>query len=125
MVASVGTILIAPGDGDMREYLAQLERLASLDAQTALPAHGDPIPEPSRMFEHYVAHRLARERKVADALAAAGPSGAEPEELVPVAYDDTPRAIWSLAAMSLRAHLIKLEQEGRARSRGSRYTSLS
>jgi len=38
MVASVGTILIAPGEGDMAVYLAQLERLASLGARVALPA---------------------------------------------------------------------------------------
>ncbi len=36
MVASVGTILIAPGDGDMAVYLAQLERLAGLGARLAL-----------------------------------------------------------------------------------------
>src|ERR1700742_4843103 len=40
MVASQGTILIAPGDGDMQLYLAQLERLAALGARLALPAHG-------------------------------------------------------------------------------------
>src|SRR5262249_24119949 len=43
MVASVGTILIEPKDGDMAAYLQELERLASLDAELALPAHGDPI----------------------------------------------------------------------------------
>ena len=40
MLASEGTILIEPGDGDMRRYLSELERLAGLDAKTALPAHG-------------------------------------------------------------------------------------
>jgi glyoxylase-like metal-dependent hydrolase (beta-lactamase superfamily II) len=48
MVASVGTILIAPGDGDMREYLTQLERLASQGAVTALPPPGDPNENPAR-----------------------------------------------------------------------------
>jgi glyoxylase-like metal-dependent hydrolase (beta-lactamase superfamily II) len=112
MVAGVGTILIAPGDGDMAVYLAQLERLAALGAHVALPAHGDPIDAPERTFRHYVAHRLAREAKVAAAL---GDEGALPEDLLPRVYADTPRSMWPVARLSLEAHLIKLEREGRAR----------
>jgi glyoxylase-like metal-dependent hydrolase (beta-lactamase superfamily II) len=115
MVASVGTIVIDPWDGDMAEYLRQLERLASLDAAVALPAHGDPIETPARLFRHYVVHRLMREAKVLAALATAGPGGAAVDALVPVAYDDTPQAAWPLARWSLEAHLVKLEREGRAR----------
>src|SRR5262249_43941835 len=36
MIASIGTILIAPGDGDMAVYLAQLHRLEALGAELAL-----------------------------------------------------------------------------------------
>jgi glyoxylase-like metal-dependent hydrolase (beta-lactamase superfamily II) len=115
MVASVGTILIDPRDGDMREYLAQLDRLAALNAKVALPAHGDPIDEPTALFRHYIAHRLAREAKVVAALEAAGLVGASAEALVPRAYDDTPRMLWPLAKLSLEAHLVKLEADGRAR----------
>jgi glyoxylase-like metal-dependent hydrolase (beta-lactamase superfamily II) len=122
MVASVGTIVIDPWDGDMAEYLRQLERLAALDAAVALPAHGDPIETPARLFRHYVAHRLMREAKVLDALAAAGPDGAAVEALVPVAYDDTPQAAWPLARWSLEAHLVKLEREGRARRTAAGWT---
>ncbi|MFO0590914.1 MAG: MBL fold metallo-hydrolase, partial [Polyangiaceae bacterium] len=111
MVASQGTILIEPRDGDMAEYLAQLGRLADLDAAVALPAHGEPIAEPTKLFRHYVAHRLAREAKVVAALAASsGPSSIE--ALVPTVYADTPPVLWGLAARSLEAHLIKLERDG-------------
>lgn len=113
MVASVGTILIAPGDGDMQVYLQQLDRLASLDATLALPAHGDPIDDPSALFRHYVAHRLKREAKVLAAVSAAGAAGGSLVDLVPVAYDDTPAHLWPIAMMSLEAHLEKLEREGR------------
>jgi glyoxylase-like metal-dependent hydrolase (beta-lactamase superfamily II) len=131
MVASVGTILIEPTDGDMIAYLAQLERLAQLDAEVALPAHGDPIGEggatgrtPSDLFRFYVAHRLAREAKIAAALAHAGPAGATGEALVPVAYADTPPVVWPLARLSLEAHLLKLERDGRARRIGAAWTTL-
>lgn len=121
MVASEGTILIEPNDGDMAEYLVQLGRLEALGAVTALPAHGDPIPEPSRLFAHYVAHRLERERKVLRAVADAGPAGASDVFLVPSAYADTPKAAWPLALLSVRAHLVKLRRDGRVRTDGEKY----
>lgn len=119
MVASVGTILIEPNDGDMREYLAQLARLAALEAKVALPAHGDPIESPTHLFRGYIGHRLMREKLVATALAARGEAGGSLDDLVATAYADTPQAIWPLAKLSLEAHLIKLEQEGRAARGGA------
>jgi glyoxylase-like metal-dependent hydrolase (beta-lactamase superfamily II) len=115
MVASVGTILIAPGDGDMRAYLEQLERLARLPARLALPAHGEPIDEPHRLFRHYVAHRLMREAKVLSAVARRGARGGTAEELLSDAYDDVPVASWPIALLSEGAHLEKLVFEGRVR----------
>jgi endoribonuclease LACTB2 len=128
MVAGEGTILIEPVDGDMREYLAQLDRLASLDARIALPAHGEPIAEdgeggrpPSALFRFYIAHRLAREARVLAALEQKGGEGASVEALVPLAYADTSPAAWPLARLSLEAHLIKLDRDGRARRLGDRW----
>jgi glyoxylase-like metal-dependent hydrolase (beta-lactamase superfamily II) len=114
MVASVGTILIAPGDGDMRVYLAQLERLARLDARVALPAHGEPIAEPTALFRQYVAHRLMREAKAIRALRRRA-EGTSARELLPEVYDDVPEATWPLALLSLSAHLDKLVGDGVAR----------
>jgi glyoxylase-like metal-dependent hydrolase (beta-lactamase superfamily II) len=111
MVASEGTILIAPSDGDLRQYLAQLKRLSALDAGLALPAHGAPIAAPSALFDHYVRHRLAREAKVVAALTE---EPADLDALVAEAYDDTPPMIWPIAKLSLESHLIKLEADGRA-----------
>lgn len=112
MVAGVGTILVEPEDGDMRAYLDSLERMAATSPSVLLPAHGDPL-EPSALGR-YVQHRLAREARIFDALAQHG-RPATAAELVPVAYDDAPEAVWPLAALSTEAHLIKLEQDGRAR----------
>lgn len=118
MVASVGTILIAPGDGDMAAYLEQLERLAALDATVALPAHGEPIDTPTQVFERYVQHRKMREEKIVAALSAACASegdnaGVTATDLVASVYDDVSPAVWPLAKLSIDAHLEKLEREGR------------
>ena len=117
MVASEGTILIEPTDGDMAVYLAQLERLAALQARVALPAHGAPIEEPKNLFRHYIAHRLMREQKVLKALGTASTL----DELLALAYDDTNRMLWPIARLSLEAHLIKLEHDGRAARDGDRW----
>ena len=114
MIASEGTILIAPSDGDMRAYLEELERLASLEARLGLPAHGEPIEHPSRVLRATRAHRLMREDRVIDALAALGPC--DGNTLLPRVYEDTSLAMWPLASMSLAAHLVKLEAEGRIMS---------
>jgi len=116
MVASVGTIIVEPIDGDMQLYLASLERMKTLAPSMLIPAHGDTIRAPIEKLDAYIAHRLMRERKVLDALAHEG--RARPVDLVPLAYDDAPRSVWPLAERSLEAHLIKLEREGRAARRG-------
>jgi len=114
MVASVGTILIDPIDGDMRAYLEQLERLARLDARVALPAHGEPIDQPTALFRYYVVHRQKREAKIVaarNALRAAGRATPTAEEIVPAAYDDVPARTWPIALLSVQAHLKKLEDD--------------
>jgi endoribonuclease LACTB2 len=112
MVAGVGTILVEKTDGDMGLYLDSLERMKALDPSMLLPAHGGVIASPGPHLEFYRAHRLMREAKVLEALRAS--KRATVEELLPRAYDDAPKAVWPLAALSLEAHLIKLERDGLA-----------
>ena len=114
MVTSEGTIIVEPHDGDMALYLRSLREMIALEPSVILPAHGMPIQRPRELLEHTIAHRLEREAKVLAALRAHH-GAAQPIELTPVAYDDTPKMVWPLAAMSLEAHLIKLEQDGAAR----------
>lgn len=121
MVASVGTILIEPQDGHMQTYLEQLERLSELGANLALPAHGAPIERPSAWFDHYVSHRKMREAKVL--FSTQQLKRANLDELVALAYDDTPREIWGLAKLSLEAHLIKLVDDGLVRREGAGFVA--
>ncbi|MEZ4393490.1 MAG: MBL fold metallo-hydrolase [Polyangiales bacterium] len=119
MVASVGTILVdVDDDGDMDDYVAQLGRLAGLAPSRLLPAHGDPIDDGVARLQFYVRHRNQREEKIFDAVrAGADELGA----IVAAAYDDTPVAVWPLAARAARAHLARLRKRGRVDERRGRY----
>jgi glyoxylase-like metal-dependent hydrolase (beta-lactamase superfamily II) len=120
MVASVGTIIVEPTDGDMLLYLESLRNMAALEPSALLPAHGDVIREPQALLGFYLQHRLMRENKVLEALRARG-KPSRPRHLVAQAYDDTPKALWPLALQSIEAHLIKLEREGRITKEGDRW----
>jgi glyoxylase-like metal-dependent hydrolase (beta-lactamase superfamily II) len=114
------TVVINPPDGDMRAYLAALEALAKENAAILAPGHGYLIGNPAKEIRRLIAHRLAREKKVTDAIARLGAPSAE--ELLPLVYDDVHPRIHPVAARSLAAHLDKLVADGAVRVRAGRYT---
>ena len=111
MVAAIGTIIVEPPDGHMATYITQLERLASLAPAWLVPAHGAIITEPVAHLQHYISHRLGRETRVVEALEQ-GPG--ELSDVTVRSYPDVPTYLHPLAERSCLAHLIKLEEEGRA-----------
>src|SRR5262249_50229208 len=102
LVAGVGTVVIAPPEGDLLDYVASLRRLLALDLRVILPAHGPEIAEPRALLEQYLAHREERERQILDALAA-GP--ARISALVAYIYHDVDPQLHPVAALSVEAHL--------------------
>jgi glyoxylase-like metal-dependent hydrolase (beta-lactamase superfamily II)/8-oxo-dGTP pyrophosphatase MutT (NUDIX family) len=113
------TVVINPPDGDMRQYLASLERLLAEELAIIAPGHGYLIGAPHKELRRLIAHRLAREKKVVATLERL--RGASLEELLPLVYDDVAPRIHAVAARSLTAHLDKLVADGRARADGGRY----
>jgi glyoxylase-like metal-dependent hydrolase (beta-lactamase superfamily II)/8-oxo-dGTP pyrophosphatase MutT (NUDIX family) len=113
------TVVINPPDGDMRQYLASLERLLAEDLAILAPGHGYLIGAPHKEVRRLIAHRLAREKKVLAALEKL--RAASLEELLALVYDDVPARIHAVAARSLTAHLDKLVAEGAARDHAGRY----
>jgi glyoxylase-like metal-dependent hydrolase (beta-lactamase superfamily II) len=122
LVAGVGTVIIDPPEGDMKEYLASLDRLLGEKPGCIYPAHGPVVPGGIAKLEEYRAHRLERERRVMDSLRQAG-RPATPSELVPGAYPDVKAEMYPFAERSLLAHLGKLVREGRAVEEGGRYSA--
>jgi glyoxylase-like metal-dependent hydrolase (beta-lactamase superfamily II) len=109
LVAGVGTVVIAPPEGDLADYLQSLERLLALPLRQLLPAHGPPVDEPHALLQAYIDHRLEREAQV---LAALDDGIGLIEAMVARIYADVDLALHPLAAQTLQAHLLKLEREG-------------
>jgi glyoxylase-like metal-dependent hydrolase (beta-lactamase superfamily II) len=109
-VLGAGSVFIAPAPGALAGYLAALRRLRGLPLAVLCPGHGPPVDDPAAKLDEYVAHRLDRERRLLGALAA-GRRGVQ--ELLDQVWDDVPPELRPAAAVTLRAHLDKLAEEGR------------
>jgi ribonuclease/clavin/mitogillin len=108
-VVSTGSILIAPPEGNMRDYLNSLERMKNLSNLRFLcGAHGAAIFDAKGKIESYIAHRLEREKLI---LEATEKGITNVKEIVAEVYTDVPESLHRLAAMSVEAHLEKIEQD--------------
>ena len=109
-VLGEGSVFIAPGEGSLSAYLASLRRLLELDLEVLCPGHGPYVWDPRAKLREYIDHRLDRERRLIEALDAGLRSE---DELLDSAWSDAPRHLRPAAALTLRAHLEKLDEEGR------------
>jgi glyoxylase-like metal-dependent hydrolase (beta-lactamase superfamily II) len=109
-VLGAGSVFIAPAPRALAGYLIALRRLRELPLEVLCPGHGPPVEDPAAKLDEYVAHRLDRERRLLEALAA-GRRGVE--ELLDQVWDDVAPELRPAAAVTLRAHLDKLGEEGR------------
>ena len=109
------TVVIGPPDGNMVDYLANLDRLLHLDPPIAViaPGHGRLIGDPGGVIRSIVSHRLQREDRVAAALRDMGRGTVD--DLVPGVYADVHQSLLPVARLSLWAHLQKLAADGKAR----------
>jgi len=116
VMVGTGTVVIAPPDGEMRTYVATLQRLRSefADAQSILGGHGPAITDPVDRIDYYIRHRAEREQQIIDAI---GEREATIPQIVERVYTATPRALWPAAARQVLAYLIALEHERRIISR--------
>ncbi len=112
LVAGVGTVVIAPPEGDMLDYFKSLKRLQGMDLAEMVPAHGPVITDSQAKLAEYITHRLQREQQVL-AVLHAFPSGATIAAMVQSIYTNVDPRLHPVAAKSVEAHLLKLEREGK------------
>lgn len=105
------TVVIAPPDGNMTEYIESLKLLESYDIDYFAPGHGEFMQEPSKTIQSIIRHRLSRESKVLRTIE--NNKDQDIDKLLLSVYDDVPDILHPIARMSLLAHLIKLEGDGK------------
>ncbi|MDQ3647497.1 MAG: MBL fold metallo-hydrolase [Actinomycetota bacterium] len=109
-VLGEGSVFVAPGEGSLSAYIDSLRRLRTLELEVICPGHGPYVWEPAAKLDEYLEHRLDRERRLVAAL----DEGARgDDELLDRVWSDAPEQLRPAAALSLRAHMEKLDREGR------------
>ncbi len=114
MILGTGTTVISPEHGDMAAYIASMRKLMHYYAKLIAPGHGPIIDTPQAKLDELVQHRIAREEQIA-ALIAAGNRNLD--ALLHAIYaGNIHPALMDTARSQIRAHIIKLEHEGRVRT---------
>ena len=106
-VLGEGSVFIV---GRLSAYLDALRALRARSLDVVFPGHGPVVEDPDTKLDGYVAHRLDRERRLVAALAAVRRTV---DELLDEVWDDAPAVLRPAAAVTLAAHLDKLEEEDR------------
>jgi glyoxylase-like metal-dependent hydrolase (beta-lactamase superfamily II) len=112
LVLGEGSTIVPPaaGGGSLADYMRSLDALAAVGASLLCPGHGEWITDPAAKIAEYAEHRRERERLLVAAL----DSGLRTEdELLDAAWSDVPASMRPAAALAMRAHLEKLDAEGR------------
>jgi hypothetical protein len=86
------------------------------------PGHGFLIGDPALALRRLIAHRVARENSVLEALSPAG--GARVEQLLERVYPQLAPSLHGAALRSLTAHLLKLRAEQRVREIEGHWTAV-
>lgn len=104
------TVVIAPPDGNMQDYIDSLAKLKEYDLNKIAPGHGELIDEPYAVVDWIIKHRFERESKVIDVLKQH--NSGDLNTLVKDIYADVDSMLHPVAKWSLESHLIKLMDEG-------------
>ncbi len=108
-IVGLGSVLIDPPEGNMRDYLQSLERLRALpNLKVLFGAHGPAVGSPRAKIDEYITHRREREENI---LTAVREGAGVPAEIVARVYTDVHPKAYAMAERAVLAHLEKLEAE--------------
>jgi len=122
-IVGLGSVLIDPPEGNMKNYLASLHRMKSLPYLTLLfGAHGPAMANPRAKIDEYIAHRLEREANILKAIQTGASSI---KEIVENVYTDVHPKALPYAERAVLAHLEKLIDDGLVKSENNEcYTAV-
>ena len=111
MILGTGTTVISPEHGDMAAYIQSMRKLQEYDSRMIAPGHGPVINTPQDKLDELITHRLAREAQIVELVEAGNRSV---DALLDAIYaGNIHPQLMETARSQIRAHLIKLEAEGR------------
>jgi glyoxylase-like metal-dependent hydrolase (beta-lactamase superfamily II) len=109
-IVGLGSVLIDPPEGNMRDYLRSLERMRALpNLSVIFPGHGPAIANPYAKIDEYISHRQEREKHVLQAVREGATTA---KEIVARVYTDVSPKAHAMAERAVLAHLEKLEADG-------------
>ena len=117
LILGQGSSVIAWPGGDVGDYLDSIARVAQLAPRMLFPGHFDPVLAAGPRIEECRRHRLEREAQIAAALS---PTAQDANQISRAVYGAELRSrpgaeqLHLAALASTRAHLEKLERDGRA-----------
>ena len=114
------TTVVVPPDGDMRAYMASLEKLRQRDDRILYPAHGPPVSNPRQYLRGLIGHRMQREKQI---LRLVDERPLTITEIVSAAYPGLDPRLVGAAGGSVLAHLLDLEGRGLVVPTGDRWKS--
>jgi glyoxylase-like metal-dependent hydrolase (beta-lactamase superfamily II)/8-oxo-dGTP pyrophosphatase MutT (NUDIX family) len=120
-IVGLGSVLIDPPEGNMRDYLTSLERIRSIpNLSVIFGGHGPAMANPYEKIHEYINHRLERERNI---LTAVRNGAGSPSQIVASVYTDVSPKAHAMAERAVLAHLEKLEADGKVEHDGDRWTA--
>ncbi|HVY16471.1 MAG TPA: MBL fold metallo-hydrolase [Rhodopila sp.] len=120
-VMSWSTSVVSPPDGNMAHYFNSLKVLLDRDEAAYLPGHGPLLRNPQNLVREMLTHRVLREQSILKKLTE-GPT--DPAAIVDKLYRGLKPRLHKAAERSVLAHLLKLEEEGKATRDGDVWVSV-
>ncbi len=110
LVTGEGSSLVAPPEGNMKDYMQSLRSLLDLPLKMLLPGHGPVVNKPQKRIKELIEHREVRELAIAKCLSK---KAMGLKELVQEMYEGLIHPQMEMAAAwTAWAHLEKMVQEG-------------
>ncbi len=107
LIQGIGTVVIAPPEGNMRKYFASLKRVIALDPGVIIPSHGLALGG-THYLQAALRHREERETQIRTRHQA----GLGEDQILAEVYSGIDPRLLPLARLNIRSHMDKLREEG-------------
>ena len=107
LIQGVGTVVIAPPEGNMRKYFASMRRIIELQPRAIYPSHGICLGG-VHYLQQALRHREQREAHVLKLHSA----GNSIDQILDEMYQDVDPRLRPYARINIESHLEKLREEG-------------